>query len=340
MTLEEQSSHINLVRELSLPGGPLDKEGAHATLSNPEWFRADGRPRAGRRALHSRLRAEVAELSGEPGQERKALVLAGPPGAGKGRVADSVLGADRDKYVNVDADEFKKLLLREAISDGSYETWIVPQAVRDLEAEGERFYPLELASLVHEESSMLAVQLREELIDSGSNLIVDTVLASDGSAQRLGELFTSAGYEVTLIDVEVPFEVSADRIEQRWQSAMRDAEAGVTGALGGRWVPSTYARPLFETTHGRSRSQDVASRLAENCVSVMRYERHFTSRAEHEASQREARGAKPVLELRMTRAQIGAPLIDAKLAATLNRAAIARPRPGAQQAPNQGFELS
>lgn len=187
---------------------------------------------------------------------------------------------------------------------------------------------------------MLAVQLREELIDSGSNLIVDTVLASDGSAQRLGELFTSAGYEVTLIDVEVPFEVSADRIEQRWQSAMRDAEAGVTGALGGRWVPSTYARPLFETTHGRSRSQDVASRLAENCVSVMRYERHFTSRAEHEASQREARGAKPVLEMRMTRAQIGAPLIDAKLAATLNRAAIARPRPGAQQAPNQGFELS
>ncbi len=340
MTPEEQRNHINLVRELSLSGGPLDNKGAHATLSNPEWFRADGSPRAGRRALHARLRAEVAEISGEPLQERKALVLAGPPGAGKGRVADSVLGADRDKYVNVDADEFKKLLLREAISDGSYETWIVPQAVRDLEAQGERFYPLELASLVHEESSMLAVKLRRALINSGTNLIVDTVLSNDSSAQSMGELFTSAGYEVTLIDVEVPFEVSADRIEQRWQRAMRDAEAGVSGALGGRWVPSTYARPLFETVHGRSRSQDVAARLAESCVSVTRYERHFTSRAEHEASQRESRGAKPVLELRMTRSRIGAPLIDGKLAATLNRASIARPRPGAQQSPTHGFELS
>ena len=36
-------------------------------------------------------------------------MLAGPPGAGKGRVADTVLGADRDHYVNIDADEFKKL---------------------------------------------------------------------------------------------------------------------------------------------------------------------------------------------------------------------------------------
>src|SRR5699024_4005932 len=63
-----------------------------------------------------------------------------------------------------------KLLLREALADGSYEVWIKPDAVRDLEAQGERFFPLELAALVHEESSMLAAALREDLIANRSPL--------------------------------------------------------------------------------------------------------------------------------------------------------------------------
>lgn len=235
-------------------------------------------------------------------------MLAGPPGAGKGRVADTVLGADRDQYVNIDADEFKKLLLREAMADGSYEEWIKPPEVRDLEEQGERFYPLELASLVHEESSMLARSLRTEMIDQGTNIIVDTVLSDPDKAVELGRQLADAGYQVTVVDVEVPFEVSQDRIVQRWQHAMQEAEAGKADALGGRWVPSAYARPLFDTEHGRSKSQDAAAELAQTCPRVIRYERHYTSAEEHRAALNEGREAQPVREVALTRSKPGAKL--------------------------------
>ncbi len=225
------------------------------------------------------------------------------------RGGESAGGGDI-QFVNVDADEFKKLLLREAIADGSYESAIKPLEVREMEGTGETFYPLELASLVHTESSRLAAALREDLIAEKTNVVVDTVLGDETSADGLAEQLTRAGYEVTVIDVEVPYLVSEDRIKMRWQEAMAEAEAGKAGALGGRWVPSTYARPLFDTGHGRSKSQDIAARLAETCPNVLRYERHFTSLDEHRSALREGRRAEPVREVEKIRAKTGAPLID------------------------------
>ncbi|MFT4187351.1 MAG: zeta toxin family protein [Aeromicrobium sp.] len=304
MTSEKQR-HIGIVQDLSIAGGPLDKDGPHATTRNPAWYRSNGLRKAARRATHERLKKAIVDQSPNARDGSRALVLAGPPGAGKGRVADTVLGADRDHYVNVDADDFKKLLLREAVADGSYESWIKPPEVRDLEAKGERFYPLELASLVHEESSRLARELRSEMIDRGTNIIVDTVLSDPDTAVALGEQLSEAGYQVTVVDVEVPFEVSEERIVQRWQHAMQEAEAGEADALGGRWVPSAYARPLFDTEHGRSKSQDAAARLAESCSCVIRYERHYTSVEEHRASLREGREAQPVREVAKVRMKPG-----------------------------------
>jgi len=307
VTPEEQRRHIEFVRNLCKPGGALDKDSPHATVNNPDWYRSNGLPRMVRRIVHDRIKAELISRAAGARQEGRALVLAGPPGAGKGRVADAVLGSSRAHYVNIDADEVKQLLLREAIADGSYEVWIKPEAVRDLEAQGERFYPLELASLVHEESSRLAVALREDLIDTRTNIIVDTVLGDEASAQKLGEQLAAAGYTVTVVDVEVPFEVSEARIEQRWQEAMQEVD-GAANALGGRWVPSAYTRPLFDTEHGRSKCQDVAERLATACPVVMRYERHYTSLAEHRAALLDRRKSQPVLEVRRARKGRGAPL--------------------------------
>ncbi len=326
MSPEEQQRHIDLVRELSRTGGSLDKDGPNATKSNPAWFRAGSLPHRERRELHSRLRDEVRAQTPDAAQEGRALVLAGPPGAGKGRVAETILGDQLRGYVNVDADEFKKLLLRQAIADGSYESFIKPAAVRELEEAGEKFYPLELAALVHNESGDLAAALREDLIAEGTNLIVDTVLGNVSSATRLSEQLTQAGYTVTLVDVEVPYEVSEARIRQRWQEAMTQAEAGVADALGGRWVPSSFARPLFETSHGRAASQDVAERFAQTCPVVVRYERYFTSTAEHQESQQAGRPAVPVKEVHRERARAGGPLMSPVETETY-RAAQAQRRP-------------
>jgi chloramphenicol 3-O-phosphotransferase len=348
----EEQRHIEVVQALSTAGGPLDKDGPHATTRNPAWYRSNGSRKAGRRATHERIKAAVVSQSPNAKDEGRALVLAGPPGAGKGRVADTVLGADRDHYVNIDADEFKKLLLREAMADGSYEEWIKPPAVRDLEAQGERFYPLELASLVHEESSMLARALRTEMIDQGTNIIVDTVLSDPDKAVELGAYLGEAGYQVTVVDVEVPFEVSQDRIVQRWQHAMQEAEAGKADALGGRWVPSAYARPLFDTEHGRSKSQDAAAQLAQTCPRVIRYERHYTSAEEHQASLDEGREAQPIREVAQVRLKPGGKLEAEQSVSRLTAASFStdrsaprsagaheqRPGPRAERAPENGIE--
>lgn len=147
MTQEEQRRHIGLIRDLSRPGGVLDKDSPHASVNNPAWFRSNGLPRAVRRALHARIMPEM------------------------------------------------------------------------------------------------------------------------------GEQLAAADYAVTVVDVEVPFEVSEARIQQRWQEAIRDAATRAAGELGGRWVPSAHTRPLFDTTHGRSKAQDVAEKLADECPVVLRFER-------------------------------------------------------------------
>jgi hypothetical protein len=145
-----------------------------------------------------------------------------------------------------------------------------PQEIRELEDAGERFFPLELASLVHEESSMLAVRLRHESIDAGTNIAVDSVLSNEASALALGRRLETVGYRIEIVDVEVPYEISAGRIAGRWQQSYEKALTG-ENTLGGRWVPSEYAHDVFDGPGGKSKPEAVAQKLAETCSAVDRY---------------------------------------------------------------------
>lgn len=133
---DEYDDHIQRIVELSRPGGPIAADAPTATVNNPEWFSRgpDGerQPRASRDVLHEQFRQRVREEAPNLEQDRKAVVLAGPPGAGKSTVRKSVLGSDDDKYLTIDADDFKALLLQQARQDGSYDTWIKPDALKDL----------------------------------------------------------------------------------------------------------------------------------------------------------------------------------------------------------------
>ena len=313
---DQHAAHRETVREFSKAGGPLDKDGGHATLSNPQWF-FDGdvaSPTAGRRALWRRLLEEARAEAPGVRSEGKAIVLAGPPGAGKGHVQDDVLGLDKDAWLVVDADKFKEKLLREAVADGSYETFLKPQAVRDREADGEPFFPLELAALVHEESSYLARRLRDEALRDGTNVVLDSVLSDPDKAVQLGRRLEAAGYEVQVVDVEVPYDLSHARISQRWLS--QNQVAVVTGnGLGGRWVPSVYARDVFAGPAGRSRSQEAAQRLAEQCPAVLRYRRFWT----------EVEGAPRRVEVDRGRFSRGGQLVDYSLISSRQRSVASAP---------------
>jgi predicted ABC-type ATPase len=308
------------------PGGALAADGPHATVAQDAWFVA-GQPTAARRRLHNELLAEHRERFAAARPERSAVVLAGPPGAGKSSVLRQVLGEDLANYAVVDADDFKRGLLERAIADGSYETVIKPAEVRDLEAAGERFAPLEMASLVHEESSRLAKSARASVIDEGLNVVLDTVLSGQGSALELGQHLEGAGYSVRVVDVETTYEISAARVEQRWREVMREfmADERATG-LGGRWVPSEYTHALFPPElGGASVCEGVARTLAELCVAVHRHEVHRVLDP----------AAAPALESAKERARAGGPLIDAAAARAAREAAVGRVEPRVMMRPER-----
>lgn len=299
-------AHRESVRALAKPGHALAPDSTNATVNNPQWFSGSGdrlRPRDERRLLHMKLKSEYVEKYPTVRQERRAVVLAGPPGAGKSTILETVLGDKRADYLTIDADEFKRALLHEALRDGSYEARIVPDAVRQLEAAGEKFFPLELASLVHEESSMLAKSLRAEAIERGDNVIIDTVLSSESGALQIGAQLETAGYRVEVIDVEVPYEVSEQRIAQRWELSYVAALAQEAG-LGGRWVPSEYAREVFGGPDGKSRPEAAAERLASDCGAVTAYRLYRTTVEQGTVSG-------PRLEVDKARSAVGTELVDA-----------------------------
>lgn len=299
MVSDAVTRHMETVRELSKPGQALAPNAPTATMNNRAWW-IDDEATPSRLRLHRRLLEEARDAAPDVEQQRRAIVLAGPPGAGKSTVLADVLGEHRGKYLVIDADEFKRSLLRKAQADGSYDQWLVPDAIREREAQGEKFYPLELASLVHEESSHLAKSLRADAIAAGDNIVIDTVLSSESDALALGQRLHEAGYEVRVVDVEVPYELSEERIRARWEHAYTTALDG-GDSLGGRWVPSEYARDVFDGPGGKSKPEAAARALAESNPAVSRYRVYRTTTEEARKAETEGRRAEPSLVVDMTR---------------------------------------
>ncbi|WP_139738584.1 zeta toxin family protein [Actinomyces wuliandei] len=268
----ELAARAGLLRELSREGGPLSPDAPGATVRNPEWFRqvpgGDFVPRPGRRELHRRLLAQFYEEHGRGDTGRQAVVLAGPPGAGKGVVRSQVLEEAGQRFTVVDPDEFKVLLVRAAVEDGSIEAMMPAEAV----GRGVRLAPMELAALVHEESPYLARRVRQAALKRGENVVVGGVMADEVKAVRLASQLAGAGYDIQVVDVEVPAEVSRYRIAQRW------VEQTYSSELGGRWVPSEFRELVFDTQDvAGSRCDRAARAVAEQVPEVSRYRRFFTT---------------------------------------------------------------
>ncbi len=194
--------------------------------------------------------------------------------------------------------------------------------MHELEEQGERFYPLDFAALVHEESSALAKSIRGEAIRAGANVVIDSVLSKPEAALTLGWQLKEAGYSVEVLDVEVPVEVSTARVAERWRGSYVDAVAG-KNEYGGRWVPESYVRSVFAEDGSRSVSQESAHRLALECDAVRRYRRFFTPGI----------SAERVLEADLGRAAAGN-MIDRRAAEASCRAQASRPGP--RRGPERG----
>lgn len=80
---EDLDHHIELIRDLSAPGGPLAPDAPMATIYNPDWFDQNLFAQGVQNPLPDRARLQAqpindVRLSGDFRADHQALVLAGP----------------------------------------------------------------------------------------------------------------------------------------------------------------------------------------------------------------------------------------------------------------------
>lgn len=124
----EITDHLKTIAQLNEPGEVLANDSPFISVRNTDWFEevVPGTWKAigERDLLHRRLVDEELRVSGKAKAERRAFVLAGAPGAGKSSLLRDLLGGHENDYAVIDADEFKKKLMREALEDGTYDSFL------------------------------------------------------------------------------------------------------------------------------------------------------------------------------------------------------------------------
>lgn len=259
----------------------MDPNGPNATKSNPANFRTLGNSSKAtpeRRKLHDQWIQEVIDANPNAKEQSRAYVMAGPPGAGKSFLKDSQLGG-LEEFVVCDPDHFKAKILEHELSVDPTLSHLKPQAMKDLEAQGEKFAPFELAALVHEESSHINLRLQDQLMERGKNLIVDTVLKDEQSADKISARLDAKGYHYRVVSVQTDYETSAQSVMTRWAEDYKKHLAGENskeGRLGGRPVPPGVVAAVFEGRDGKTTTEGAAQHLAltgEGALSLQQYRR-------------------------------------------------------------------
>lgn len=167
-----------------------------------------------------------------PGEDGSAIITAGVPGAGKSTMLAHRVD-DTANYRQLDADVVKVALIEKALKDGLYDD-LLSRTLDD----GYNIAPLELAALVHRESTILIDVIRAECIARRENVIIEGTLTWPGHADVIYDQLAAAGYRrILVLGVEVERAVAHRQALSRWWNDRVAWSAG-GNILGGRYTPA------------------------------------------------------------------------------------------------------
>lgn len=166
---------------------------------------------------------------------KKVIISAGLPGAGKTTVLSQIDSINLDDYCTVNADDIKEEMIKRGM---------VPE-VRGLT-------PLECAGLIHEESSELADILQKRFVAEGKNIIYDTTSKSIDSVKGRLDVFLKGSYkakDITMVFVDITLDTSRERAYNRYKSGI-NKYINEESSLGGRYVPESVFNKCKPTEDG------------------------------------------------------------------------------------------
>lgn len=177
-----------------------------------------------RTKVHQEILSELMEKYKNVPCDKRVVFSAGLPGAGKTTVLKEYEKMNPDEWAIVSADDIKEMLA---------EKGFIPEI--------EGLAPMECSTLVHEESSMLAKTLINQLSKSGKNVVYDFTCKNTVAATRIILEFQSLDYkpeDMQFVFVDISPEVAKERAKARYQRGLNQSlqENNLT-PLGGRFLP-------------------------------------------------------------------------------------------------------
>ena len=154
----------------------------------------------------------------EPKQERRAVVMLGLPGAGKSHLIANELNEviDTREFLTINADDIKTKIVYE-----------------DTPPEIEGVSGMELASMVHEESSTMRKAWEAKARSDGTNIILDITGGDRDKTMKALGLLNDSGYHITLVHADVS-------VAEAKASALARAATGGQGEELGRISPERF----------------------------------------------------------------------------------------------------
>lgn len=203
-----------------------------------------------RRRLHDEILDDIMDRARGVPRDGKAIFAGGLGGAGKSTCLKGHAGVDPGEYVTLNPDDMKEEL-----------------AKRDAIPKVEGLSPMEASTLVHEEASFLALSLADRCYQERANVMWDITMSSQKSVLSRVDALSQKGYDMRMVFVDIPPEVSKERAEARHRRGWEAHRQGE--GLGGRYLPpgvtDAQADPeytsknlrVFESVKGSSSSWEV-----------------------------------------------------------------------------------